>query len=182
MSSVSTICRQATSIGNLIARGRGLSPWPDSLFLLQALDLLGQHLLLLLHGHLLLLCHLHLHGFLTAHGLLGDIRHRGQAYGNRRRWAGVGAASHASFALKRDNSVTTTSQGDFANISGANHTALPRSKEDGPSHWSSVCYRQSHPGPSKISPQAGRGTRRTQHVGRGEDGGGEDGTDGPATS
>lgn len=126
MSSVSTIWHQVTSIGNLIARGRGLNPRPDSLFLLQALDLLGQHLLLLLHGHLLLLCHLHLHGFLTAHGLLGDIRHRGQAYSNRRRWAGVGAASHASFALKRDNGVTTTSQGDFANISGANHTPKER--------------------------------------------------------
>lgn len=74
----------------------------NSLLLLQAFDLLGQHPLLLLHGCLLLLCHIQLHGLLAAHGLLGDVRHRGQAHGHRGRRAGEGAAPHAAFALKRN--------------------------------------------------------------------------------
>lgn len=69
--------------------------------------------------------------------------------------------------------------------SGANHTALPRSEEEGPRHWSSVCRRWMHPGPPK--PQAGRSTRRTQHIrgagdGGGEEDSGEDDADGPSAT
>lgn len=58
-------------------------------------------------------------------------------------------------------------------------------KKTAPAVGPQCACRRSRPGPSKISPQAGRGTRSTQHVGEGEDGGGEDGGgedggDGPA--
>lgn len=101
---------------------------PDSLLLLQAFDLLGQHPLLLLHGCLLLLRDVHLHGLLAAHGLLRDIRHRGQAYGDGRSRAGVGAAPYASFALEINVGVKQATRQDYLaslqDISG-NSSFLP---------------------------------------------------------
>lgn len=96
---------QVEPLGRSCGTEQSLNSRADSLLLLQAFDLLRQHPLLLLHGCLLLLCHIQLHGLLAAHGLLGDVRHGGQAHGHRGRRAGVGAAPNAAFALKINISV-----------------------------------------------------------------------------